>query len=74
MFTYVTVWALNKHAKLQACLRDLRNDRRGVTAMEYGMIAAVTVVVVGGVVVSLDTSLTTIWTSVKTSLATGAAP
>ena len=53
-------------------LHDLRNDRRGVTAMEYGIIAATTVVVVGAVVGGLSGSLTTIWGFINTALATAA--
>jgi Flp pilus assembly pilin Flp len=49
-------------------LYNLRNDRKGVTAMEYGIIAATTVVVVGGVVGGLHSSLTTIWTDIGTAL------
>ena len=40
------VWAEN-------ALYNLRNDLKGVTSMEYGVIAATTVVVVGGVVAPL---------------------
>ena len=49
-------------------LHNLRNDLKGVTAMEYGIIAATTVVVVGGAAVGLNTSLTTIWNGVGTAL------
>jgi pilus assembly protein Flp/PilA len=54
-------------------LYNLRNDRKGVTAMEYGIIAATTVVVVGGVVGGLHGSLTTIWNDISTAL-TNATP
>ena len=40
--------------------------------MEYGIIAATTVVVVGGVVAGLGAPLTTIWTNIGTALATAA--
>jgi pilus assembly protein Flp/PilA len=53
-------------------LDTLRNDRKGVTAMEYGIIAATTVVVVGGVVGGLHGSLTTIWGAISTALSTAA--
>ena len=53
-------------------LHHLRNDLKGVTSMEYGIIAATTVVVVGGVVAGLGTPLRTIWTSISTALTTAA--
>jgi pilus assembly protein Flp/PilA len=51
---------------------DLRHDRKGVTAMEYGIIAATTVVVVGGVVAGLGAPLNTIWTNICTALTAAA--
>ena len=53
-------------------LHNLRNDLKGVTSMEYGIIAATTVVVVGGVVAGLGTPLNTIWTTINTALTTAA--
>ena len=53
-------------------LHNLRNDLKGVTSMEYGIIAATTVVVVGGVVAGLGTPLNTIWTQIQTALTTAA--
>jgi pilus assembly protein Flp/PilA len=50
----------------------LWENRKGVTAMEYGIIAATTVVVVGGVVAGLGAPLTTIWNNIQTALATAA--
>ena len=50
-------------------LHNLRNDLKGVTAMEYGIIAATTVVVVGGAVVGLNASLGGIWTAIGAALA-----
>ena len=55
------VWAEN-------ALYNLRNDLKGVTSMEYGIIAATTVVVVGGVVAGLGTPLNAIWTGINTAL------
>jgi Flp pilus assembly pilin Flp len=52
----------------QRKIADVKNDLKGVTAMEYGIIAATTVVVVGGVVGGLHGSLTTIWASIGTAL------
>jgi len=59
------VWAEN-------ALYNLRNDLKGVTSMEYGIIAATTVVVVGGVVAGLGSPLSTIWQHVSTALTTAA--
>ena len=56
----------------QRKLADLRDNCKGVTAMEYGIIAAVTVVVVGGSAATLKTPLTTIWSSVSGALTTAA--
>ncbi len=46
----------------------LLNDRRGVTAMEYGMIAAATIVAITVGVSNIKTSLSTIFTSINTAL------
>ena len=59
------VWAEN-------ALYNLRNDLKGVTSMEYGIIAATTVVVVGGVVSGLGAPLTTIWTNIQGALVAAA--
>lgn len=50
----------------------LRQDRRGVTALEYSMIAGVTVVAIGTALTagSILTSINTIWAAVNTDLAT----
>jgi Flp pilus assembly pilin Flp len=55
--------------------RELRNDRRGVTALEYSMIAGVTVVAIGAALVngSILSSINTIWTTIQTDLSTVAA-
>ena len=60
------VWAEN-------ALYNLRNDLKGVTSMEYGIIAATTVVVVGGVVAGLGAPLTTIWGNINAALVAAAA-
>jgi pilus assembly protein Flp/PilA len=72
MLTYVSVWTQIKSDSLLGRMRNLRGDRKGVTAMEYGIIAAVTVAAVGASIVAIGGSLTTIWTSVKTTMATAA--
>jgi Flp pilus assembly pilin Flp len=44
-------------------------DRKGVTALEYGVIAAVTVVAVAAAIVPVQNALTGIFGSVVTALA-----
>jgi Flp pilus assembly pilin Flp len=56
------------HYKL-LCLRD---DREGVTAMEYGLLAGTTVVVGLAAIAGLGTSLATIFATINTSLAVAA--
>jgi Flp pilus assembly pilin Flp len=53
-------------------LYNLRNDLKGVTSMEYGIIAATTVVVVGGVVAGLGSPLGTIWNTIGNALSAAA--
>jgi pilus assembly protein Flp/PilA len=50
-------------------LRALIKDERGVTAMEYGLIAALVAVVIIGSVTTIGTSLTTTFGKVATALA-----
>lgn len=60
------------YSNLKAHLSALTNDRRGVTALEYSLIAGVTVVAIGAAVVGtgINTSIGTIWTAIKVDLAT----
>jgi len=44
-------------------LAKLKSDTRAVTAMEYGMIAALIAVVIIGVVTTVGTNLTKVFTS-----------
>lgn len=46
----------------------LRLGKRGVTAMEYGLIAALIAVVIIGTVTTIGTSLNTKFTSISTAL------
>ena len=55
------VWAEN-------ALYNLRNDLKGVTSMEYGIIAATTVVAVGLAIAPIGTALTTMFGTIATSL------
>jgi pilus assembly protein Flp/PilA len=49
-------------------LEVLKQDRRGVTALEYGLIAAGIVVAISAVVLGLGTKLNTMFTSVGTAI------
>ena len=57
----------------QCKLLALRDDLKGVTAMEYGLLAGSTVVVGLAAVAGLGTSLGTIFATIGTRLATAAA-
>jgi pilus assembly protein Flp/PilA len=46
----------------------LKNDRRGVTAIEYGLIATLIAVAIVTAVTTLGNKLTTIFTNVGTSI------
>lgn len=60
------------YGSLKDRVSALRQDRRGVTALEYSMIAGVTVVAIGTALVagSILTDITTIWGKINTDLAT----
>jgi pilus assembly protein Flp/PilA len=51
-----------------ALLRRVVADRKGVTALEYGVIAAVTVVAVAAAIVPVQTALNTLFGNVVTAL------
>ncbi|HUB14589.1 MAG TPA: Flp family type IVb pilin [Acetobacteraceae bacterium] len=59
------VWA-------QCKVEQLKDNCKGVTAMEYGIIAAFTVAAVGASIVAVGGSLETVWTGIKTQLASAA--
>ena len=46
----------------------IRFDKRGVTAMEYGLIAALVAVVIIGTVTTMGTKLETVFTTINTAL------
>ena len=46
----------------------LKADRRGVTAIEYGMIAALIAVVIAAAVAAVGTKLSSTFTSVSSSI------
>ena len=52
-------------------LRAFIKDERGVTAMEYGLIAALVAVVIIGSVTTLGTSLSSTFKAVATALPAG---
>lgn len=58
-----------EYLKLQAVLlHSLRYDRRAVTAMEYGLIAALIAVVIIGGLTTIGTELKTKFTTIATAL------
>jgi pilus assembly protein Flp/PilA len=50
--------------------RQLKNDRRGVTALEYGLIAAIMAGILVTVIGTFGSDLTTAFTHIGTSLTT----
>ncbi len=52
MIDYVKIWL------------ELKTDRRAVTAMEYGLIAALIAVVIIGALTTIGTNLTTTFTAI----------
>ncbi|MCG9577315.1 Flp family type IVb pilin [Vibrio tubiashii] len=54
------------HAKL--ALENYKNDERGVTAIEYGLIAAGISIVIATLVGDIGKELNTIFTAIKTAL------
>ena len=61
---------LNLIVFAQRKFADLKDDCRGVTAMEYGLIAAFTVAAIGATIATIGGSLTTIWSGISTKLST----
>lgn len=53
---------------LTALIVRLMNDRKGVTTLEYAVIAAVTVVATGAAFVVIGGDLTTVYTAVEAAL------
>ena len=52
-------------ANFLACLRS---DRRGVTALEYGVIAAATILAITTVLPNIKTALNGVFTSIQSAL------
>jgi pilus assembly protein Flp/PilA len=53
---------------MRAVLTNLVKDEAGVTAIEYGLIAALVAVVIIGVVTTLGTNLKTVFSTIATSV------
>ena len=56
-------------SSIKSCFKSTLNDRKGVTALEYGVIAAATIVVGLAAFGTIGTTLATIFGNVKTALA-----
>lgn len=50
--------------------QELKADRRGVTALEYGLLAGLIAVVIIGAVTTLGSKLSTLFSTVSTALPT----
>ncbi len=59
--TDTTIWIL-------ALTRRLRRDERGVTALEYALIAALIAVAIVGALATLGSDLNTTFTTIATNL------
>lgn len=55
---------------LLSAVRNFTRDEEGITAIEYGLIAAVIVVALTTVLKDVGTALTTVFTNIKTTLTT----
>lgn len=60
--------------KFVLATRRFLRDEEGVTAIEYGLIAALIAVVIIGAVSTVGTNLDTVFTTVATCLSTGVCP
>jgi pilus assembly protein Flp/PilA len=54
--------------RIIARLRELVEDDEGVTAMEYGLIAAATVVAIAALMPGIGTALSTIFSTISNAL------
>jgi len=53
---------------LRNLVSKLYNDEQGVTAMEYGMIAAATIVAIAGLMTTISGKLSSIFNTISSSL------
>ena len=56
--------SLSSHLSIRS-FRELQNDRRGVTALEYGLLAGLIAVVIIGAVTTLGTNLNLIFQKIS---------
>lgn len=61
--------AATTRARIAEKFRSLRKDEDGVTAMEYGLIAALVAVVIIGAVTAVGNSLSGVFQAINTALA-----
>ena len=64
----MTSWLLARCGRLRRALRQLGNDRRGVTMLEYGLIAALIAAVCVAAVTTLGSNLETMFINVAGSI------
>jgi pilus assembly protein Flp/PilA len=64
MFTYTYTLA----ARAKAELMLLKGDRKGVTALEYGLLAGLIAVVIIGSVTALGLSVSGLFTAISTAM------
>jgi pilus assembly protein Flp/PilA len=57
-----------RESHMRSVVTKLIKDEAGVTAIEYGLIAALIAVVIIGAVTTLGTTLSTLFTTIATSL------
>ena len=53
---------------LSPLLHDFRNDRRGVTALEYGLLAGIVAVTLIGILTTFEGDLQTLFNNVDTNI------
>ena len=53
---------------LSPLLSDFRNDRRGVTALEYGLLAGIVAVTLIGILTTFEGDLQTLFNNVDTNI------
>ena len=56
--------------ELLALIKQIRSNEKGVTAMEYGVIAAATIVAISATMVLIGPKLTKVFSNVNTALGT----
>ncbi len=49
-------------------MQSLKSDRRGVTAIEYGLLATLIAVALVGTITAFETKLATVFTTIGTSI------